>query len=144
MINCKPEISCMGFRGGPIVRISKPGGFGRERNTTTPDSGGQCLYRYSTTVVATESLMPDTNTFGLGSINQSFMRPRTAGGKSFASTTSTATCPQQITDIFSRFCQEVEFDYSGAKGGRDPMLVIASRQLSGELKSQVNAQFFFI
>ena len=74
-----------------MLRISKPGWLEIERILMTPDSAGQCLYRYSLTVAAPDSLIPETKTLGLGSINHSFMRPRTAGGRSFAITMSTAT-----------------------------------------------------
>lgn len=63
------------------------------------------------TVVATESLIPETNTFGRGSMNQSFIRPRTAGGRSFATTTS-IDHSEQILNVFADLGQQLHFDYA--------------------------------
>src|SRR5690606_22986836 len=123
--SCKPLMVVMGLRLGPIPRTSYPGGSGTERKITIPDSGGQCLYRYSITVVATESLMPDTNTFGRGSINQSFIRPRTAGGRSFATTTSTRH-PQYVGYVFRQPGQQIHVNDPLAERCRHLVLVITS------------------
>ena len=128
-----PQMMVMGLRGGPMQSISKPGGCGIERKSSKPDSGGQCLYRKSTTVAATESLMPETNTFGRGSTNQSFMRPRTAAGKSFATTTSMAP-PQHRWDVIGKFCQQIHLDDALPECGANLCFIVTPRQLPSEGK----------
>ena len=54
--------------------------------TNKPELEGQLKNRYSITFSATESFIPDTKTFALGSINQSFILPLNAGGNLLAIT----------------------------------------------------------
>ena len=121
-----------------MVRISKPGCCRISRTIKTPESAGQCLYKYSTTVVATESLIPETKTLGRGSINQSFIRPRTAGGKSFAITISTAA-PKHCIHIVTNLGQQIHLNDTLAKPGSDLILIVETSQIPCQCKRQLTS-----
>jgi len=125
IINCNPEISVSSLVVDPIERISYPGGLEMDRNITTPESAGQCLYKYSTTFVATKSFTPDTNTFARGSTNHSFIRPLTAGGNLFAMTTSTFG-PHKFIYVPGSLIQKVQFNYPFPKRVCDQMLIVTT------------------
>lgn len=97
-----------------------------DRKITMPESAGQCLYKYSTTVKATESLIPETNTFGFGSINHNFIRPLMAGGRSFATTTSKLVS-QYARNIIRKYAQQIHVNRALTKhSGYFVLIVLAS------------------
>lgn len=87
--------------------------------------------------------MPETKTLGRGSTNQSFMRPRTAGGKSFAITTSTFPSYQAL-NILGDFFQQLHFEDTFAERFRYGVLVVAAREGERQGKSEINAELSFV
>lgn len=65
-----------------------PGLFIRLSTISIPDSGVQDSNSYKTTFRAKASATLETKTFGFGSMNHSFIFPRTASGKFSAITTN--------------------------------------------------------